>query len=180
MTLGDFFPGGFLVQSIGVVGLVFGRKTTTQEPPQDKELGNPTTAIDSPPTYSRREEIRREHRVRLISTDEEGLAAAGLPDGVYGFTYAPLSETPLFRRHAYHSFECHKTAGGAGYVLAYVSAAEAAQIRARERDVKVKLYPDTWEAATELVAIPIARLTSKKMNPSREPGNWLEATFQPE
>lgn len=180
MTLGEFFSGGFLVQSIGVVGLVFGRKTTTQEPPQQKELGNKAAVIDSLPTYSRREEIRREHQVRLITAEEEGFGSADLPNGVYGFTYAPLSETPLFQRHAYHSFECHRAAGGAGYVLGYVTAAEAAQIRTGQSDVKVRLYPGTWEAATELVAIPIHRLTSKKMNPSREPGNWLEATFERE
>ena len=69
-----------------------------------------------------REELRRAHQVRPLAGDEEGRPLSKLPAGVYGFTYAPLGEVPLFERHAWHSFEVHKTADGEAHLLVFVTA----------------------------------------------------------
>ena len=41
-----------------------------------------------------REQLRAEHKLRPVKSEEEGTAITKLPNGVYGFTYAPATETP--------------------------------------------------------------------------------------
>ena len=126
-----------------------------------------------------REKLRREHRVRLVTVKEEGNRISWLPAGVYGFTYAPLGETPLFERRAFHSFEVHKTADGESHILVYVTPAHAEVLGAATAPVDLHLFPDAWEEATELVSIPVSRISTKKLLTSREPGNWVAATVYP-
>ena len=52
-----------------------------------------------------RERNRAAHKVRLITSREEGRGFAKLPTGVYGFTYAPAPETPLFVKHSFGAYE---------------------------------------------------------------------------
>ncbi len=126
-----------------------------------------------------RDRLRREHDLRTISDAEEGYAASKLPVGVYGFTNAPLTESPLFAKRAHHSFEVHKTADGECRLVVFVTPPEAAAIRSGDRTLELHLYPDAWENATEPLSIPYRRLSTKKLLPSREPGNWITATVFP-
>ena len=130
-------------------------------------------------TEELRDELRRAHGVRLVTIKEEGSGINRLPAGVYGFTYAPLGETPLFERHAFHSFEVHKTADGESRVLVFVTPVNAEALRSATAPLDVHLFPDAWEEATELVSIPMSRISSKKLLTSREPGNWVAATVYP-
>jgi hypothetical protein len=131
-------------------------------------------------TESIREQFRTQHGVRLVTEAEEGGGLSRLPAGVYGFTYAPLSESPLFRRNSYHSFEVHKGADGQWRLVAFVAPADAEAIRTGQREVRARLYPDSWNAATDLVVISSSRLRAKKLLPSREPGNWVAVTVYPQ
>lgn len=63
-------------------------------------------------TAATREAIRESHQVRLIDRADEGEAAHKLPNGIFGFTFAPLTETPVFAKHSHQSFEVHKLPDG--------------------------------------------------------------------
>ena len=119
----------------------------------------------------RREQLRSEQKLRPLRNDEEGAAVAALPSGVYGFTYAPATETPLFARKSYHSFEVHKTGDGTAQMIAFVTSTDAARIQAHEDEIDVTIYPDPYENATEMVIIPFDRVLSSLYKPIRYDGN---------
>jgi hypothetical protein len=119
-----------------------------------------------------REQLRSEHQVRLISPDEEGCGFDRSPNGVYGFTYAPATETPIFHRQSYHSSEVHKRTDGSGFLLVHRTPEDAARLT-RGGVVEVRAYPDPWEKATELVAAPMHGIISSLYKPVREEGNAI-------
>lgn len=118
-----------------------------------------------------REQLRSTHQLRPLRRDEEGLSVHNLPANVYGFTYAPATETPLFARQSYHSFEVHKTADGSAYVVAFVTPSEAERIDGRHDEVEVTIYPDPYEEATAMVTIPFERVITSLYKPVRRDGN---------
>jgi hypothetical protein len=119
----------------------------------------------------RREQLRAESKLRPLTNEEEGTGITKLPGGIYGFTYAPATETPLFSRKSFHSFEVHKPAEGAAYIVAFVSDADAGRIRAHEDEIDVTVYPDPYEEATTMVSIPFDRVLSSLYKPIRYDGN---------
>ena len=80
-----------------------------------------------------REDLRRDHRVRLVTTEEEGCALDRLPAGTYGWTYAPASESPLFSKQGFQSFEMHRAQDGTGYLVGYVTDSDAIALSSKER-----------------------------------------------
>lgn len=120
-----------------------------------------------------REKLRNDHALRSLSKNEEGTGVHNLPSGIYGFTYSPATETPLFARKAYHSFEVHKLASGRTVLLAFATEAEAETIRKGEDGIEVTVYPDPHEQATVLVTIPFERVLSNLYKPIRYDGNAL-------
>ena len=111
-------------------------------------------------TAETREAIRAAHQVRLIERADEGKAAHKLPNGVFGFTFAPLTETPLFAKHSHQSFEVHKLPNGELRLVGYVSPAN-----------ETRLYPDAWGDAVKLVSVRVAALAPADGRLHREPGN---------
>jgi hypothetical protein len=120
-----------------------------------------------------RELLRREHNVRIVRGEEEGLAFHKLPGGVYGFTYAPATETPLFGHKSYHSFEVHKLPDGSGRLIGYCAPEDTARIQSIGQQVDLTLYPDPWESATNLMSIDLGWLVSDNYRPVRKEGNGL-------
>ena len=137
------------------------------------------TEADLDPAFPERDRLRRENRVQLVNAQEEGSGVSRVSNGAYGFTYAPLAESPLFAKRDHHSFEVHRLPDGSVRVIAFVSAADAERIRAAREEFETRIYPDTFADATEMIAIPVERLHTRKMLPSREPGNWIAATVYP-
>ena len=119
----------------------------------------------------KRERLRSEHKLRALENHEEGTGITKLPAGVYGFTYAPATETPLFARKSYHSFEVHKIANGEAHIIAFVIATDAERISAHGDDIDVTVYPDPYEEATTMVTIPFERVLSSLYKPIRYDGN---------
>jgi hypothetical protein len=154
MTLRDIVSSG-LLQSIGIVGLLLANKAAQAEsaPVRDREADP-------------QERLRDRHGVKLIAREEEGGGINAIPAGTYGWTYAPATEAPLFASRGYQSFEMHKASDGSVYVIGYIAKSDAG---ARE----VKLYPEPYEADTELVALRLDRIYFSKRQPAGERGNWL-------
>src|SRR4051812_5677234 len=100
------------------------------------------------------EELRQEHGVRPLPPEFEGFALRRIPEGVYGFSYSPVQEVPLFGTQRLQSFEIHYLKGGETHIVGYVTPEEAKEIRAGGTFLKCKVYPQAYEEATELVSVP--------------------------
>jgi hypothetical protein len=127
-------------------------------------------AIVSLTTNQTRESIRAEHRVRLLTQQEEGRGFSRIPEGVYGFTNAPATETPVFLKQTFQSFEVHKLAGGHGRLLGYCTQDQARAIAGEPDLLEMDLYPEPYETATVLVALPIEWITNGVYKVVRRPG----------
>ena len=123
------------------------------------------------------EALRGAHQVRPLTPEEEGSAVAALPNGVYGFTYAPgQPEVPLFSRQGYHSFEVHKASDGTEYLLGFVTQLEASDLEASQEGAAIRLFPSPWENSQSFVSVRVAGIVPSKRMP-REDGNPLPFTL---
>ena len=123
------------------------------------------------------EALRAAHNVRPLEPDEGGSAVAHLPNGVYGFTYAPgQPEVPLFSKQGYHSFEVHKTADGTEHVLGFVTQLEAADLDTAKEGAAIRLFPSPWQNSQSFVSVRVAGIVPSKRLP-REDGNPFPFTL---
>ena len=105
------------------------------------------------------EQLRTAHSVRSVADSEEGTGVNKLPGGVYGFTYSPgLPNAPLFSIRRYRSYEIHKLAGGATFVVAFADEETARQIDSTGGDATVRVQPEPNDVAPVLVEIPYSRI----------------------
>jgi len=120
-----------------------------------------------------RKALRDQHTVRLVNPEEEGSGLHRLPNGVYGFTFAPgFNEAPLFREPRFHSFEVHKLPDGTVVLIGFVSPEAAAHLQAYE-PAKIRLLPDSTDQAQTPVALPLWRIRRHREHSARE-GEGLE------
>ena len=124
-----------------------------------------------------REQLRSQYQLRPVGRQEEGTAVHSLPAGVYGFSYAPATETPLFARKSYHSFEVHKRGDGSVHMLAFVTKSEAERLAAPGDELEVTVYPDPHEQSDTLVSIPFERILTSLYKPVRRDGNAVPLTI---
>jgi hypothetical protein len=118
--------------------------------------------------------LREEHGVRLLTEQEEGFGLAGVPQGVYGFAYAPgADEIPLFRNKTFQSFEVHKLTSGAELLIGFVTPKEAIDIEMGNKTAEIRLYPEPSAEATRLVSVNLVAIVANKKGPSRTEGNSL-------
>ena len=164
MIVADALCNGFLLPAIGVMGLMFAISTNSAEE-------TPEETSQSPQTESELDRLRAAHQVTLIDPDDEGTGFEQLPVGVYGFSYAPQQEAPLFGKKMYQNFEVHKHADGVMGVIGYVNEADFATLEAG-RAGTIHLYPDPYEQATRLVSVRMSRVLRAK-SPTRDHGNAL-------
>ena len=116
------------------------------------------TYTDTPDTLDQ-ESLRTAHAVRLVTAAEEGTGVNALPEGVYGFTYAPaLPNAPLFALRRYRSFETHKVAGGEVYIVGFVDPETARSVAATLTDLQITLQAEPNATATILTTIPYSRI----------------------
>ena len=170
MHITDFLRDGLLLQAITLAGIALA----------DSGGGEAPAEAPLNPVEEARKRLRSDHGVRLVDGAEEGTGANKLPGGVYGFTNAPLTESPMFATRNYRSFEVHKTVDAECRLRAFATPDEAAVIGSMgDKNLEVRLYPEPYETATEILALPFSRLSMKKLVTSREPGNWIAVTVYP-
>lgn len=125
------------------------------------------------PGEEKRQPLREKHQVRLLQDQEDGTGLPRLPNGVYGYTYAPaIAEAPLFHQYKYQSFEVHKLGDGSVVLIGFVTAENAVKIAASE-PVKLRVLPDPTEQAQTIVALPLWRIQRFKEYSARD-GQGLE------
>ncbi len=122
-------------------------------------------------TNQTREQYRAEHKVRLISPEEDGRGFTKLPAGVYGFTYAPATETPLFAKDGYGAYEVHKLPDGDGRLIVYVTAEQAAALASCPDLLNIDVYPAPFEASIVSFALPMEWITNGVYKVVRREGN---------
>ena len=127
------------------------------------------------------EQLRSERRLRPVSREEEGSSVFHLPDGVFGFTFAPgLKEVPVFAKRALHGFEIHRLTGGEVHLIGFVTpGAKAAIDGSGKETVQTVIYPEAWEQSTALVSIHETRLHPAKKAVTREDGNPFRTLVYP-
>jgi hypothetical protein len=101
---------------------------------------------------------RAQHKVRLVTQEEEGFGIDQLPDGVYGFTYSPAIAAPLFATHRYRTYEMHRLAGGDALILGFVPAAVSARLASATEPIDISLFHDVEGEADTLIAVPYSRI----------------------
>src|ERR1044072_9032847 len=117
-----------------------------------------------PETTTNLDHLRAERNLRELEAAEEGTTAERLPDGVYGFTYSPAEDVPLFAKKNWHSFEVHKLADRSQSLVGFVTGKEAKNVRSGA-PAEITLFPDPWEESTELVSVPLTRAVPAKKGP---------------
>ncbi|HYZ86887.1 MAG TPA: hypothetical protein VE621_20895 [Bryobacteraceae bacterium] len=129
-----------------------------------------TVQPQASPSASDRTELRARHGVRLITNEEEGTGVLHLPAGVYGFTYSPGAESPLFAMEKYHSFEVHKAQDGSVRIIGYVTPEKAAEMATNNDVLEIQVFPAPWGPSSKLVVIPGDWVVGTPKAP-REDGN---------
>jgi hypothetical protein len=125
------------------------------------------------------EALRVERGLRIIKAEEEGSNIYVLPNGVYGFTFAPgLQEVPVYAKRPFHSFEIQRLTNGDIHTIGFVTAALAEAINGKE-PVQGLIYPDPWQDSTVLVSLPDKRLQPAKKAVTREDGNPFKTLVFP-
>jgi hypothetical protein len=166
MTLGEILSAGVVLQSFGIVGLLVVDSAATPAEPSTK--------------HTEREALRQQHKTTLIQRQHEGCGIDQVPNGTYGFTYAPVATSPLFAAKSYQSFEMHKAADGRQFLLGFVTPEEAVQLDKAVSAVEVKLFPDPYEGSTTFVCLALSRLQRKTTNPYHEQGNFVPFFIEPQ
>ena len=136
--------------------------------------GAPVALANDEPS---REQFRKEHKVRIVETANEGVGVEQQAEGTYGFTYSPAAAAPMFATRKYQNFEIHKSPGGDKFILGYVTAAELADIN-KKAHTDLKLYPDGCGGSTELVCLPLDDVHPRSQN-SGQPGSPAPLRYEP-
>lgn len=130
--------------------------------------------IEQHPALSQeREQVRAKSKLRALKVEESGCPLAGLPEGIYGFTTsASTAEVAVFDQPVFRSFELHKLPGGETLYLGYLTEADLNAFESGEA-ATLNLYPDPYESANHLVAVPDSRIDRKKP-PLRDQGSPMK------
>ena len=121
------------------------------------------------------EALRAERGLRVVASDEEGTDVFRLPDGVYGFTYAPAyKEMPIFAEKRLHAFEVQRLKDGSVHLIGFVTPEMSEKILAKAAMVEAVLYPDSYPGSTALVSLNVDDMQPAKKALAREDGNPLK------
>jgi hypothetical protein len=172
MAIIEIICGGVFLSAIAVIGTAINRPGQGDEETPDG-TDDAKTASDV-----QADALRARNKVRLVEDKEEGLGVDHLPNGVYGFSYAPQQGTPLFGQKMFRNFEVHKLADGAVHIVGFVTEKEYTQLSLSNDPIELKLYPDPYEESVKAASVPIDRVT-KHAEPSRDNGNFLKLQISP-
>lgn len=164
--IGNNLQSGLLL-GLALAGLLKGRSKQEEVPTPP-----PSSEQEERPVCPEIEAFRSANQVTLLEPEGEGTGVVHQPNGVYGFSYAPSQEAPLFRGSLHHAFEVHKLPDGTIQLIGFVTERESEELLVEDKYLDVTLYPEPWETSTKAVCIPRARILRAK-GPARSDGNPL-------
>lgn len=135
---------------------------------------------DSVDQEQARARLRQQHRVQLVTREQEGNAIDKVSAGTYGFTYAPATESPIFARRCFQSFEMHRMPDGTGRLIGFCTPEEAQRLAQGSAPVEITLYPEPYKASTQIVSIAVHELANDLYRPVRREGNAVHLQVVPE
>ncbi len=109
-----------------------------------------------------REKVRATHKVRLVTSHEEGSAAAEVPVGVYGFTNSAGLAAPLFATQHYRNFEMHHLPNGEVAIVGFVAPEDARRLATATAAVTITIFPEIHGHATEIVTIAYSQIVHRR------------------
>ncbi len=125
-----------------------------------------------------RQALRSQNGVQLVQGEAEGDILKYARGGIYGFTYAPQTlDCGLFAKNPYLSFEMHKKADNSVFLLVVVTPEMKQKIEGASGPVEIAIYPDAYQTASELMALPYGKLQHLKA-PNRDEGNKVKGFYQ--
>jgi hypothetical protein len=125
-----------------------------------------------------KEAARTRHGVRLVDAKDEGAGITAVPNGVYGFTYSPGMESPLFAMEKYHTFEIHKLNDGSVRILGFVTPDKKAELESNNDILEIQVFPTAWADSDQMVIIPGEWVVGAPKAP-REEGNPVNFRLVP-
>jgi hypothetical protein len=170
MIATELLYGSLLLAALGVIG------TAIQASPSAAEETSDDSQKDS--GLSEIEKLRALHQVELVAEKDEGFGIAHLPNGVYGFSWAPQDESPLFRKRGFQSFEVHITADGEAHILGFFNESDAAKFASATEAFDVLLYPEPYANASIMACVNRKNILERK-SPARDNGNPLRLKLKP-
>jgi hypothetical protein len=173
MAVTEIICGGVLLSVIGVIGIAISRPEKAEEETPDAKK-----STDSEESHVEMEALRARNKVRRVEDNEEGTGVDRLPRGVYGFSFSPHQEIPLFRRKMFRSFEVHKLADGTVHLVGFVTEKEYMRLAPSNGQVEVMLYPDPYEESMKVASVALDRV-ARATGPSRDYGNFLKLEIGP-
>jgi hypothetical protein len=148
----------------------------------EPDPGDPEPATPAPEPSAAHPEFsswRNRDGVKLIDAASEGKGIEEIEGGVFGFTYTPHLESPLFRNRGSRSFEIHKLEDLTAHILGFVSDEDAAVLQDPNRYVEITIYPEPWNDADTPASVSRTRIAHSK-GLLRDDGNALKLELGPE
>lgn len=125
----------------------------------------------SPETNRAFEELRSARALRGLTEEESGGGVDRLPGGVYGFTYSPAADNfPLFREREIRSYESHKLSDGSVLLLGFLTPRDRETFERGNSEARIHLFSEPSGEASELVSVPMSRITGHVENSHRGSG----------
>ena len=120
---------------------------------------------ENAPATLDQETLRVADGVRIVTSEEEGTGINALPSGVYGFTYAPaLANAPVWAVRRYRSYETHKLADGAIFVIGFADVGTAAALESNNGEQTLVIQPEPDGTASVLVKVPYSRMRHNRQH----------------
>ncbi|MBL8152024.1 MAG: hypothetical protein JNN15_19055 [Blastocatellia bacterium] len=104
------------------------------------------------------ESLRAKHALRLVTKQEGGEVIGKQPNGVYGFTYSPQTDTPIFPERRFRMFEVQKKQDGTIYYIGFVTETQFNQVQNDPSAFQIALCPEPWKDALKPIAIAKSRI----------------------
>ena len=158
------FSSWAILSSILLVALVLAKPTKTDTKPINDEAKDDALEGNDLPS------VRARHQVRALGDLENQIALSKLPNGVYG--YVPPSaigrekDPAIYQRKSPEAFlEIHKLSSTEILLVGFVSQESALRLETIEGTMPLLLFPDPWEEARTVAAIPMAQIDSSSSRP---------------
>ena len=135
---------------------VIGPKASESQSPESEIVLESQKALQS---------LRKKNNVRPLHDLENGLDLSKLPNGIFGF-YIPWADFNSDITLDQHSggtavVEFHKLLNGQLVIVGFVSQENILRLQATTTNVSIKFFPEPWEEAHTIIAIPVDRVLSK-------------------
>jgi hypothetical protein len=135
-----------------------------QRPLQPDSISISSPKPQTTSSETARDKLRHESGLRALLPAESNLSIEEMPKGVFGFTHSSTIRylDGDIRRYpnGTFDFEIHKLPTGETFAVGFTNPDAATELRKESQPdtLRLTLYSETWQSASELVRIPLPRI----------------------